>query len=1383
MNLGQKLNSIHMPIRIIQRNKYSVQFRLMWPFFLRNRPVEKKEPFETGKYKTTKYSYDKRGNLASETLVASSGESTSQYRYDGIGKLVVKIDPMGYISKYAYDQNGNLVKEVDPRYSSQAFDTAPGIEYEYDALNRQVRTSVYDGSTRTVTGYKEYDGRGNVIKTADGEGYNRENPWSSYGELSKYDYSNNVILHTSAQTAYDNEKQGKNNYTKKYTYDGSGRMLTETDAYGNTTVYGYYLSGLLKQTAYPDGASESYEYDLTGKQLSVKTDKAGNKTASYSNLFGKPYRVEYPDATAETLEYSPKGELVKSLDKAGNAHYYACNPAGNLTDTKEYVASDASFDYYRHLVTAYDETGRTTSTETFLYKTEKNTLSQGQDKPTGDRVTYAYDKNGKLIRTEGPGGRETVNEYDKAGNLLVKRQKIKEEAYNEAAYNEEAYEITRYKYDIQSRLTEEALLVDTSDLEPNSMRNVEFDSEYSSRVKAKTGYTYYKNGQLKARQDANGNASKVEYDLDRQPVRKTDALGNTVTYLYDLRGNLLEENNAKGIATFYDYDTMNRLIRRRTPTAGEGTATTRYIYDVMGNLIKQIEPNSYEAAKDTQELAQTMSGRAYTYDSMNRLLTTLLPDGRVVEYLKYDALGNVVKRVDGLRFSGSIEASAGTVYLYNAVGRLIKTTDALGGSKSYEYDILGNLTRATDQRNNSTAYTYNADGTLSGVHYADGGEIAYTYDLLGRMLTQRNQLGNLTKYGYNSFGGKKSETDAYGCSLEYRTDLKGNVVTAKDKAGSITYVTYDVLDRPVRKRIPLEKDGSGNIQYAVESYTYDQLGNILTKTYTGTKDKLSSRTESYTYYDNGLTNTVSSTGGAFARSHYDKNGNVIKTESLRAEGVYDIRRFEYDSLNRLVKDIRLADTEDIYEASKLPNVEALKDSEYPDKLRLITQYEYDMLGNKIKVYSPQAFAYGEDDISGRAAYITVYTYDVLNRLKTVTDAYDRVVSGRVYDANGNVTKETDAEGYSSASDDTRRYGTVYTYDLAGRLTSRTTPEAAAQGKTSAKYEYNQYGELTRQTDALGSSTTYEYSAGGYLAKVTDALGAAVKYSYDKLGNKLSMTDGRGKLTRYAYTSLGALKSVTNAENKAQTYRYDLEGNLALITDKNGNNTVYTYDSTGNLLERRVQETGDSIGYTYDEAGNRTSMTDESGRSTYSYDKNGRLLEIRKGAAVQLSYEYDRAGNISRVTDLKGRAVSYTYDRSNRLETVASNGKTTSYAYDENGRRTGVEYEGGVTESYSYDRDNQLVRLVNKKPGGAVLSEYSYTYDLAGRQTAKTDSFGTTEYTYDKAGRVLRVAAPGKLTVYAYDSAGNRVSQNETYTSQQPSGYVDGGTGKDIQSRV
>jgi YD repeat-containing protein len=48
------------------------------------------------------------------------------------------------------------------------------------------------------------------------------------------------------------------------------------------------------------------------------------------------------------------------------------------------------------------------------------------------------------------------------------------------------------------------------------------------------------------------------------------------------------------------------------------------------------------------------------------------------------------------------------------------------------------------------------------------------------------------------------------------------------------------------------------------------------------------------------------------------------------------------------------------------------------------------------------------------------------------------------------------------------------------------------------------------------------------------------------------------------------------------------------------------------------------------------------------------------------------------------------------------------------------------------------------------------------------------------GRITKVATPGKTTVYSYDKAGNRVSQNETYVSLQPSDYVDETTGKEIQ---
>jgi YD repeat-containing protein len=277
-----------------------------------------------------------------------------------------------------------------------------------------------------------------------------------------------------------------------------------------------------------------------------------------------------------------------------------------------------------------------------------------------------------------------------------------------------------------------------------------------------------------------------------------------------------------------------------------------------------------------------------------------------------------------------------------------------------------------------------------------------------------------------------------------------------------------------------------------------------------------------------------------------------------------------------------------------------------------------------------------------------------------------------------------------------------------------------------------------------------------------------------------MTDGRGKLTRYSYTAFGNLKSVINSDSKSESYKYDLSGNTACVTDKTGNNTVYTYDNLGLLLERKVLETGDSISYTYDEVGNRISMEDESGTSTYTYDENNRLLKILKGNTTQISYDYDQVENVTSVTDLKENAVAYTYDKASRMETVSNTGKTTTYTYDENGRRKSITYEGGVSEQYTYDKDNQLTNLENKKPNGSIISEYSYTYDLAGRQLSKTDSYGTTNYDYDKAGRITKVTAPGKTTVYAYDKAGNRISLNETYTSLQPSEYVDEATGKDIQ---
>jgi RHS repeat-associated protein len=169
----------------------------------------------------------------------------------------------------------------------------------------------------------------------------------------------------------------------------------------------------------------------------------------------------------------------------------------------------------------------------------------------------------------------------------------------------------------------------------------------------------------------------------------------------------------------------------------------------------------------------------------------------------------------------------------------------------------------------------------------------------------------------------------------------------------------------------------------------------------------------------------------------------------------------------------------------------------------------------------------------------------------------------------------------------------------------------------------------------------------------------------------------------------------------------------------------------------------------------------------------------KDGTAQIAYDYDAVGNVTTVTDSKGNETSYTWDKSSRMKTVSFDGNTLTYEYDANGNRESIAYDGGVREDYSYDKNNRLLTLINSRPDGSEISRYSYTYDLAGRQTTKTDSYGTSGYTYDAVGRILKAETPGKTSIYGYDRAGNRTSMNETYASEQSTGFTDEISGSEV----
>lgn len=481
----------------------------------RNRLVKMIEPFGTdGSRKTTDYTYDKTGRLLIESLLVLGMAVRTSSEYDGLGRRTKTTDGLGSSTRYLYDPNGNLLKVVDPRYIDLPVEQAPGMVYEYDPNNRQVKAIAFDGETGHVIAYKEYDGRGNVRMEADATGYNESQPSASIGAVYTYDANNNRVSVTTAQMAEDNRVNGKSDTTFTYVYDAIGNRLSSRDAAGNETNYLYCLNGILKEIRYPDGSKEHFDYDRSGKAFVSKTDQAGYVTKTSLNIYDQPYLQEYPDGTKEQFRFSTRGQVVKAIDRAGNEKRYVYDRAGNQIEVEEYIGIRGDDTVWKRTVKTFDEAGRMIASETFeiIHSAGGQQLSAVS---AGDLTEQVYDLAGRVMNINGPAGKQTFMEYDRAGNLTAKKELI--------ANND--FRITRYGYDFRSQLTSESLLINPGDLANDVLAKAKFDKEYVDRALATTVYSYYWNGSLQSITDASGHKTIFEYDRDSRLTKKIPVAG------------------------------------------------------------------------------------------------------------------------------------------------------------------------------------------------------------------------------------------------------------------------------------------------------------------------------------------------------------------------------------------------------------------------------------------------------------------------------------------------------------------------------------------------------------------------------------------------------------------------------------------------------------------------------------------------------------------------------------------------------------------------------------------------------------------------------------------------------------------------------------------
>ena len=188
---------------------------------------------------------------------------------------------------------------------------------------------------------------------------------------------------------------------------------------------------------------------------------------------------------------------------------------------------------------------------------------------------------------------------------------------------------------------------------------------------------------------------------------------------------------------------------------------------------------------------------------------------------------------------------------------------------------------------------------------------------------------------------------------------------------------------------------------------------------------------------------------------------------------------------------------------------------------------------------------------------------------------------------------------------------------AGLLKSKTIVSGEYLDGITTSYEYNQYNQKTKVTDALGNEQSFIYDenrkltktigpdgavtehiydtardivSGAKIIQTIDPLGNSEHYEYDEIGNMIVKWDKKGNPTRYVYDGMNRLvREIDSFQNEAW-FDYDGNGNIVVKWDKRQNEVGETYKTT----------------FTYDAANRKTSVTDAEGQTTQYVTRLGKV---------------------------------------------------------------------------------------------------------------------------------------------------------------------------------
>lgn len=947
---------------------------------------------------STVYSYDAQGNLSEvwrdaervrryryedprdphnlTGLIDERGAAYAHWAYDdqdrailsehagGVERVTLRYgvnqtrvtDSQGRTSTYWTELRAGhpLVTRIDGPGCSQC--SAGDVEYRYNEQLQLTRVQPRHGATQ----HYEYDAQGRLIAQRSVQGSASRDVLYRYSGATQQPTE---ILYPSLNP------QGQHRLSLEY--NAAAQLVALSESGWSPRPDGdydpierqlrlHYSDGRLVTL---DGPREDVDdrlqlkYDSQGR-LSELTPPDGivQKVLAY-DPYGRPTRIQRGEQSTLELSYDAQGRLQRVRQGVYDVRY-AYTADGRLSAITDPDGQTTRLDY--------DAAGRAVALHSGQRQLQVDLDSEGL--PQARRlldargsvlatVSYLYDAQGRLSRTDGPMGAQQYS-YDDAGRLTGletgpgQRTRF---AYNDLgqllSLTQPGDAVTRFEYDTRARL------------------NGVTDARHN-----RTDYAQDDFGRVVQERGADSGAVRYSYDAASNRISRRDAQDRLTQYRYDGANRLIERRNADGTTRLRYGATSGRLVSVDSPASHD-----RFQYDRDGRLTGHI-----------RELAGQRLTTAYAYDAQSgRVSQKTLPDGQVLDYHYYQtgsARGQLraitrpgpngpellVGELDRDASDGETRLTYGnglqTVVSYNALGQAeaIRTQKVL--DLVYHYDSQGQLT-GLDLNGRAQRFAYDPVGRLLEADTVVGA-YRYQYDAVGNRTEQTHQpaqaAAEQTVYHYAKAGQGNRLLRVHKTG-DAATAYRYNASGSPEQVGELRY-EYNSAQRPIKvyqdKRLLAE-------------YAYNGFGERIKKVVHSPTGK---QVTYYLYDDRRLTAEADGQGRITAQYLYVDGQPVIKLEGQLAYAIHS------DHLGT-PRAMTAGDGQLVWAADYSPfGAARIHSATISLNLRFPGQYADTETGtyyNYFRDYDPDTGRYQTSDPIGLQAGINTYTYVANNPLAFV----------------------------------------------------------------------------------------------------------------------------------------------------------------------------------------------------------------------------------------------------------------------------------------------------------------------------------------------------------------------------------------------------------------